>query len=323
VSEATAEPVDAAPPSGAGSPGGMLRRAREARGLSVATVTEALLVDARVVDALESDRFGVFDAPVYARGFLRKYAVYLDVPAADVLAAYDALAGGPPVPTLIPVANAAPPPRDLRRVRLPAAVLAVVLLGAGSYWLWLGHGGRVAPAPAAPAPAPAPPAAADVAPPPAAAAPADAAPPLPQATVPSDDAVNAPLPETAVAAPTGSAIAVGAPAPTAAPAPAAATPVAEERAPPPARTAAGAALVINGIRDCWVEVRAPSGVRLLYDLVRAGDHRSVAGPGPWRVFLGNTDGVQLQVGEHLVTVPAAQRSGEKARFALDADGVVK
>jgi cytoskeleton protein RodZ len=319
VNEAGAEPVDALPAADAGSPGAMLRRAREARGLAVATVTEALLVDARVVDALESDRFGVFDAPVYARGFLRKYAHYLDVPAADVLAAYDALAGGPPVPTLIPVANAAPPPRDLGRLRLVAAVLAAAVVGAGSYWLWLSHGGRAAPPPAAAAAAPVASASSPVQVPA-----ADPAPPLPQATVPSDDALNAPLPETAaarVAAADGAGTDAGA-APPASPPPAVA-PVVVAQASPESRATSGTALVVNGIRDCWVEVRAPSGVRLLYDLVRAGDHRRVAGPGPWRVFLGNTDGVQLQVGEHLVSVPAALRSGDKSRFALDADGVVK
>ena len=55
-------------------PGQTLRATREALGWEVAKVASDLLVPVSVVEAMESNRFESFDAPVYAKGFLRKYA---------------------------------------------------------------------------------------------------------------------------------------------------------------------------------------------------------------------------------------------------------
>src|SRR5450432_2457994 len=124
---------------GSGGVGPALRAARERRGLTIAAVTEALHVEARIIEALETGRFSVFDAPVYARGFIRKYGAFLELPVDDLIAAYDSLSGGPATPTLIPVTAAAAAPRDLSRLRIPVVfVLALALVG-GSYWWWLGH----------------------------------------------------------------------------------------------------------------------------------------------------------------------------------------
>lgn len=56
------------------TPGAMLRAAREARGLSREQLCEAIQLERRLLEALEDDRFEAFDAPVFARGFLRKAA---------------------------------------------------------------------------------------------------------------------------------------------------------------------------------------------------------------------------------------------------------
>ena len=99
---------------GSGGVGPALRAARERRGLSIAAVTEALHVEARVIEAMETGRFTVFDAPVYARGFIRKYGAFLVLPVDDLIAAYDSLSGGPATPTLIPVTAAAAAPAICR-----------------------------------------------------------------------------------------------------------------------------------------------------------------------------------------------------------------
>ena len=154
------------------SPGARLRAERERRGLGIQQVTDALHVDARLVEAMEEDRFAAFDAPVYARGFLRKYAGWLELPDAELLGAYEQLHAGPGTPTLIPMTSAMPRLPDLRALPLVLAAVAALLLVGGSLWWWLAR------SPAAPirAATPAAPAAPSAATAPVAAAAADTAP---------------------------------------------------------------------------------------------------------------------------------------------------
>ncbi len=274
-----------------GGVGAALRAARERRGLSIAAVTDILHVEARIIEAMEAGRFTVFYAPVYARGFIRKYASFLELPANELVAAYDALAGGPAAPTLIPLATAQAPPRDFSNLRLPAIfLLALVVLG-GSFWWWTGRGALHREAPTtvtttlANANATAPAASEPVR---VAAAALHEAPVLPEVE-------RASAPERVVARASTEARAV-------------------QRA---------AVLVVHGLRECWVEVYSPSGARLFYDLVQPGDSHPLPGPGPWKVFLGNADGVRLSMDERTIAIPASFRAGATARFVVGGDGAVK
>lgn len=95
--------------------GDMLREARETRGLTPDDVERATRIRARYVHALEEHQFHELPGDVYTRGFLRNYAIFLGLPIADVLGAYDTAtlpprgrglrmgggaAAGPPVPPL-------------------------------------------------------------------------------------------------------------------------------------------------------------------------------------------------------------------------------
>ena len=142
----TADGADSRPAASvpSGGIGPTLRAARERRGLSVAAITETLHVDSRVIEAMEAGRFTVFDAPVYARGFIRKYAGFLELPADELIAAYDSLAGGPAAPTLVPLATATDPSRDFSRLKLPALFLLALAFVCASLWWWMGR----SPAPA-------------------------------------------------------------------------------------------------------------------------------------------------------------------------------
>jgi cytoskeleton protein RodZ len=279
-----ASPAEPAPPP---TPGARLRDERERRRLDVEQVTDALHIEARLIAAMEADEYGAFDAPVYARGFLRKYATFLELPADEILAGYERLHLGPGAPTLLPPATAAAPPRDWSAYKVPAAAAALLVLVGGSYWWWLTH----APAPPAREAAPA-----------AAPAAARAAPAVP----PPD------------AAATGTATPEAAPAPT--PAAATAPPVVAATAAPPA---SGAALEIEFQGDCWAEVTGPGGRRLMYDLGHAGESRTLPGPGPWRVFLGAADGARLRVSGRPVPVPPAKRNGRTAKLVVGPDGTVQ
>jgi cytoskeleton protein RodZ len=336
-----------APETGTG-PGARLQAARVERGLEVAVAAQALHVAPRIIEAIESDRYEVFDAPVYARGFLRAYARLLNVPADEVLARYDALTPDPPAPTLIPPANAGRLPRDWSGLR-KGAVLVLALAAVGtSYWWWMGRVAPTEPATsvATVAPATALPASTDAdgevplgattSDPLAAgegtdlsAAPASAANPAakpaagesapPAAVTPSAAAAPAKAPAMAPAT-------ASSPAPSPTPAPAAsgaarAAPTAG-LAPPPliAPVADGPQIVLRGKKDCWVEVRAAGGARLFYGLVRPGETHTMPGPAPWFVYLGYADGIEVTVGGHVVDIPSSRREGVKARFSLAADG---
>jgi cytoskeleton protein RodZ len=65
------------------SVGAQLRQAREARGMSIESVSNAIKLAPRQVEAIESDDFGQLLSPTYARGFIRNYAslIGLDAPA--------------------------------------------------------------------------------------------------------------------------------------------------------------------------------------------------------------------------------------------------
>ncbi len=61
-----------------------LRAERERRGLSRQQAADALRLDPRIIDALESGEFENLGAPVYAKGHLKKYAALLGIPNADL-----------------------------------------------------------------------------------------------------------------------------------------------------------------------------------------------------------------------------------------------
>jgi cytoskeleton protein RodZ len=290
-------------PGGAG-PGARLRTARELRGIALGAVAESLHVAPRLVAAMEGNDFAAFDAPVYAKGFLRKYAAVLGVPADEVLAAYEALAAGPSQPSLIPAMTvAAPKPAMPALAPAPALAVAalVVAVVAGAAWLWSARQ-RSAPAAAASPPAMAP-----------EAAPAAGPTAAPQHPARAEQVA-------VVMAPSGVARARQADAaPVRSTEAAAATPAAERHGP---RSAAARddALVIHALAECWTEVYAPNGARLIYDLVHSGESRDVPGPGPWRVVLGAVDGARLTVGERAVVVPPPRRGATTAIFVVARDG---
>lgn len=96
------------------TPGGLLRQEREQRGLTVQQVSEQLLLDTWLVEALEENRFLALGAPVYAKGHLRKYAVLLGLSPDLILARYQLIAEPHPSPLPPPDALVAPPSLDRR-----------------------------------------------------------------------------------------------------------------------------------------------------------------------------------------------------------------
>ncbi len=144
------------------TPGVMLRRAREARGLSIADVVQVIRFSTHQIEALERDDYASLPGATSVRGLVRNYARLLKLDAAPLLAQLD-----PAVPVaetdVRPPTNmgGAEQPTIGDRVpsRLAAAAVVTLLLAMGAYWvatlpddsglagLWAGKGSS-APAPA-------------------------------------------------------------------------------------------------------------------------------------------------------------------------------
>lgn len=315
-------------PAQGDSPGKLLRTAREQRGLSAQQLCEAIQLEPRFLTALEEDRFEVFDAPVFARGFLRKCANFLGLDPVVLLEGYDRLQRGPVAPTHIPPTISRIKPKRVSPWRLPllglAALLAVVLL---VWWLVVGLGGvggtpAAEPVPAATSAEAAPAAFGEPAElPPAGAAgatdlnaAAGAGNEAPAAAAGADLAAPVAAPVAAPMAGAG-----GAAAPAGASTPGGVSP----NAAPAAPAAASAELLVQVAGQSWVSVNGADGRRLYVGMANAGVLR-FAGPGPWQVLLGDSRQAKLLLGGRELTVPARQnRDNYVVRFTVTADGQVR
>ena len=111
--------------------GGALRARREARGLSVEDVVSQLKITAAHIGAMEAGDLSAMPHLTYARGFLRTYARFLGVPAADLDAALASL--GPTQSTVTrrvmePDASARPR-MDTRWVGIVLSLVVAVAIG--------------------------------------------------------------------------------------------------------------------------------------------------------------------------------------------------
>jgi cytoskeleton protein RodZ len=120
------------------TPGAVLRRAREARGQSVADVVQVIRFSAHQIEALERDDYASLPGATSVRGLVRNYARFLKLDATPLLIQLD-----PAVPVtetdVRPPANmgGAEQPTIVERVppRFIAAGAAILLLALGAYWL--------------------------------------------------------------------------------------------------------------------------------------------------------------------------------------------
>ena len=292
------------------TPGAMLEHERARQGLSVQQASEGMNLDAWIVEAIEANRFLALGAPVYAKGYLRKYAAMLGLAPDVIVARYETLTDTLPEPTPIPVITTTPPPRPKWPKYLGWGVLAAVVVGIAIAAL-----PYVLPEPESTR---------------AIAQPSDTAPTLPPATV--APAAEAPMQQTATQqAATAPASVESATAPVRAStaerpaeAPTPATEVSEESrsATPGAASGETLRLTLSFSNASWAEVYDAAGQRLFYDIGQAGRARTVTGTAPLNVVIGVADAVTLQVNERDIVVPR-RANRDSARFVVNADGSVR
>lgn len=76
-------------PSYANNFGEGLKRAREAAGLSIGDVAEKLLVSADIISAIDNSQADALPALTFTQGYIRSYARIVDLPADDIIDAYN------------------------------------------------------------------------------------------------------------------------------------------------------------------------------------------------------------------------------------------
>lgn len=119
-------------------PGRRLRDAREARGLSVADVAQALKFGPRQIEALEADELAALaGGTTFIRGFIRSYAKFLKLDAAPLLAMIEARVPMAP-PDVRPPQNmgAAMPASTIRQIPLLVAASIILLVATMIVGVW-------------------------------------------------------------------------------------------------------------------------------------------------------------------------------------------
>jgi cytoskeleton protein RodZ len=296
------------------SPGAMIRRARERARITQEELAAQIKLARSTLDALERDDFKVLVEPVYVRGYYRKCAKLLSISEKELVDAYQARVAprAPEAPSKLRLASGT----ELGSGnRLPvwlatlAAIAAVIICA--FIWFARGESSRVPPAVAAKADAMTPEedntdsvtdtSSAATAAEPAAAAPAAAA----RAATAQPELAAAPSQAPAAVPQT-----IAPPAATLAPVKSA--PVAA------AAAAASSSIALRFTVTSWARVDDAGGKTLLNGLVRAGDKQTLSGAAPFAVFLGNANGVNVEINGKPVDLLKYTAQNNTARFTLGA-----
>ncbi len=107
--------------------GEILRSAREKKKLTIEAVEKATKIRAKFIDSLEANKFDNLPGPTYARGFVKNYAAFLNLPVDEMLAFYRRQASGE-VPSNIIKSDSRSAVRGLRMTPQLFTAISVGLL---------------------------------------------------------------------------------------------------------------------------------------------------------------------------------------------------
>jgi transcriptional regulator with XRE-family HTH domain len=103
--------------------GRILAETREARGITLDEAERETRISRRYLTALEEEDFNAFPARAQARGFLRMYALYLELDAAEMLALFPADSSAEDADGLLHVERIFREPRQGASIRFPSLSL--------------------------------------------------------------------------------------------------------------------------------------------------------------------------------------------------------
>jgi cytoskeleton protein RodZ len=306
------KPVDqaAADEAGQAQPtvGAQLRTARDARGGDLEAASRSLRIEVAMIAALEADDFAALSAPVFTKGYLKRYAVYLGLDADGILDRYHEQVGDEQQPV---VSGSSPIKlRDERQVALwiVAAALLVIVAVAAFWWI-SGDNDQPAESPMQLEPLSDPERAVPLSDPepavplsdPEPAAPADDPEPFPNAPGAAEAALDPDSPGVGASEPESSVVQA-------------------ESGPAPLQAQGDLQIELVFTEDCWAEVTDARGNRLFYGLGQAGARSRFSAVPPVSFLIGNVNGVTVTVDGADYTAPPESRRGNLARFVLSAAG---
>lgn len=316
----TVAPAAAAVPQT--SAGQLLRQAREAAGVELSALAQALKVSVKKLETLEADRYAELPDAVFVRALASSVCRALKIDAAPVLAQlpqsstprlnYDEAGLNTPFHTPGDVAKTPFLDRLSRPMVLAALAMlmgALVLIFFPSTEQRAEIGAIVAQVPAAPAaPAATPVPAAEVAPAPVVTAPAPSPAKAPAAAVRETAPAPVKPPVVAEAAPARATPAMAAAAPQAEPA-------AAEPAAPRKRPAGSGVVVFKTSGPSWIEVTDGRGNIQLSRMVEPGEPVGASGPLPLSVTIGRAELTEVLVRGKPFPLTEVTRGGV-ARFEV-------
>ncbi|HVY82175.1 MAG TPA: RodZ domain-containing protein [Steroidobacteraceae bacterium] len=317
--------------------GARLKAGRERLGLTLLQLAEKLHVDPVVVEKLEAERFAEFDAPVYVKGHIKRYAELVGENIQELLDAYSA-AIKPVLPDLTQLPKAAHHQTDPRKLVLPSLVVLIAFALVGTVWWILQNVGKLSP-PVAPQAVEAQEVETREDTTTAASGTAETAPPAttspetagrtseveasaerPVAAAPNDEASTT----AASTGRRGTGTRAGTTAGAASSAQItkstqlAATPTPSP--PPEPRPLKSIDVTLQFSADSWAEVYDADGQRLFYDIGAANTSHAVSGTPPLRVVLGNAPGVTVNINGRPAKVPASAVQNDSAQFTINRSG---
>jgi cytoskeleton protein RodZ len=301
--------------------GPRLKAERERRGLSSQKAADELHLDGWIIDALEAEDYLRIGPSVYAKGHLKRYAAFLGLPAAEIMAGYESRAQTPPPPaaqsSTVRLHTGAQAAANARWPLIATAAVLVSLV-LGLFWWKPWHQRESGP-----------PAAEISTTNPGATMAGGAAPPAEAAVSGTEPASSGTQPAMALAGAPAEAPSSRAPTALSAP-PSGVSPTlftsAAAAAPEQSDTTAGAGrarLRLSFSADSWVDVHDAEGRRAFSGQGRANSVKTIAGVAPMRVYLGFASGVQLEINNRAVAIGPQFLAGDVARFEAGADGILR
>lgn len=320
--------------------GAWLARTRASQGVESRDMARQIGLNPTIILALEADDFARLGPPVFVRGYLSRYARWLDLPEATVLERYRQQSDTSQEPPPLKVTHLSQRQTRVRDLRGFFYLLLVIGLGwtairhldvldPGRLLAWWPRSDQTSAQPSASKPM----AANTQTQYPFQAKPEEAIhEPSPPATAPTiapatSEPPSAPSPQPASTS--ASAVTLAPPAPAASePAPPAsvasstATPTVAQDQPgdgtaPDAPS--GARLMLQFSEDCWVQVKDAQGKVLVNGLMKANTSHDLSGSAPFTVTLGNAPAARIALDDRPVDASLyVPRRGTVSRFTLNA-----
>lgn len=296
--------------------GEVLKRAREAAGLSIADVAEKLLVSTDIINAIDNSQADALPAITFTQGYIRSYARIVDLPADEIIEAYN---------STVPETKKITTPQSVLLVHKNSSDALVKVITTGFIvaglialimWVYQTDFTRQFIVPETES-----------------GINQHAPPPKPRLELRSDqvhdeqeqvihieESTNVEMPDTN---PAVNLEGVSAQPPVSVEEPEAVEPEAVGPELEKTQIIGADELVLTADGDSWCEILDANGQRLFYQLLAKGDEANLKGLAPFKVFLGNAPDVRIEINQKIVSFDhLINRNSKIANLNIETDAQV-